>query len=215
RLQRDFLGMIVGITDTKQIDVRVDGARIKLFVVGGERKGKTNDVAIDYDYLSTADSGLELDFPAKAGTHMVEVTYLKDSVKPETVLRAGGRGGNSDGIDSVTIGGPYNPSGLGETPSRRRIFTCHSTTTATEEPCATKILSMLARHAYRRPTKDDDIRPLINLYKIGRDRAGFEGGIKVALQGMLVDPEFLFRIENEPANVSPNTAYRISDIELA
>jgi cytochrome c5 len=215
RLQRDFLGMIVGITDTKQIDVRLDDARVKLFTVGGERKGKANDVAIDYDYLSTADSGLEVRVPVTAGTHMIEITYLKDSVKPETVLRAGGRGGNSDGVDSVTIGGPYSPTGVGETSSRQRIFTCRPTSGANDERCATRILSALAHRAYRRPTTEEDIRPLINLYKIGRNKGGFEGGIKTALQGVLVDPEFLFRMESSPANVLPGTAYRITDIDLA
>ena len=194
RLQRDILGIIVGITEPKQIDVRLDGVRINLFAVGGERKGKSNDVGADFDYLSTADSELEVRFPAKAGARQVEVTYLKDTVKPEGGFRGGGRGSKGDGLESITIGGPYKPTGLGETSSRVRVLTCHPAASADDEPCAKKILSTLARRAYRRPVTDEDVRPLLNLYKVGQSTGGFEPGIRTALQGILVDPEFLFRI---------------------
>jgi uncharacterized protein DUF1592/uncharacterized protein DUF1588/uncharacterized protein DUF1585/uncharacterized protein DUF1587/uncharacterized protein DUF1595 len=214
RLQRDFLGTIIGINEPKRIDVRVDGVRVKLFTVGGEHKGKSNDVGADYEYLSTADSVMEIRFPAKAGARLVEVTYLKDTVKSETG-RAARRGETVDGLDSVTIGGPYEATGVGETPSRIRILGCQPASAADEDPCAGKILSTLARRAYRRPVTDEDIRPLMNLYKLGRATVGFEAGIRTALQGMLVDPEFLFRIERDPKNSAPGAVYRISDLELA
>jgi len=214
RLQRDFLGTIIGITEPKRIDVRVDGVRVKLFSVGGERKGKSNDVGADYEYLSTADSALEIRFPAKAGARLVEVTYLKDTLKSETG-RPVRRGETVDGLESVTIGGPYEATGVGETPSRIRILACQPASAADEDPCARKILSTLARRAYRRPVTDEDVRPLLGLYKTGRSTGGFEAGIRTALQGMLVDPEFLFRIERDPKNSAPGAVYRISDLELA
>jgi hypothetical protein len=219
RLRRDFLGVIVGIADQKQIDVRVDDKRIELFTVGGERKGKSNDVAADYDYLSTADIGLEAHFTAAAGAHLVQITYVKDTIKPEILpqngARAGvGRGSNVDGLDSVTIGGPYNSTELGQTPSRVRILTCRPATKADEESCARKILSTLARRAYRRPVTDDELAPLLNLYGNGRS-GGFEAGIRTALQGILVDPDFLFRVEQDPADFKPDSVHPINDFDLA
>ena len=213
RLQRDALGTIIGITEPRQIDIRLDGVRIKLLSVGGERKGKLDDLTADFDYLSTADAGLEVRFPAKAGPRVVEVTYLKDTVKAEGALRAVGR--NLDGVESVTIGGPYNPTGLGVTPSRTRIFVCRPISDLEEEVCAKKILSTLARRAYRRPVTDEDVRPLLSLYETGMKSGGFEAGIKEALPAILVDPEFLFRIEEDPANPAPDNIYRISDLEMA
>ena len=219
RLRRDFLGVIVGITDQKQIDVRLDDKRIKLFTIGGERKGKSNDVAADYDYLSTADAGLEAHFSAAAGAHQVQITYLKDTLKPEILPQNGsrsgvGRGSNVDGLDSVTIGGPYNPTELGQTPSRVRILTCHPATRADEEPCARKILSTLARRAYRRPVSDEELVPLLNLYRNGNS-GGFEAGIRTALQGVLVDPDFLFRVEGDRANSKTDSIHPVNDFELA
>jgi hypothetical protein len=219
RLRRDFLGVIVGIADQKQIDVRLDEKRIKLFTVGGERKGKSNDVAADYDYLSTADAALEVHFTAEAGAHLVQITYLKDTIKPETLpqngSRAGvGRGSNVDGLDNVTIGGPYNPTEFGQTPSRVRILTCQPATKADEEPCARKILSTLARRAYRRPVTDEELVPLLNLYRNGSS-SGFEAGIRTALQGILVDPDFLFRVERDPGNSKTDSVHLVSDVELA
>jgi Protein of unknown function (DUF1592)/Protein of unknown function (DUF1588)/Protein of unknown function (DUF1585)/Protein of unknown function (DUF1587)/Protein of unknown function (DUF1595) len=214
RLLRDFLGTIIGITEPKRIDVRVDGVRVKLFSVGGERKGKSNDVAADYEYLSTADSALEIRFPAKAGSRLVEVTYLKDTVKSETG-RAARRGETVDGLESVTIGGPYEATGVGETPSRIAILSCQPASNTEADPCARKILSTLARRAYRRPVTDEDVRPLLSLYRTGQTMGGFEAGIRTAIQGMLVDPEFLFRIERDPKSSAPGSVYRISDLELA
>ena len=213
RLQRDLLGAIVGITQPKQIDARLDGQRIRLFRIGGERKGKFNDVGADFEYLSTADSELEVRFPAKAGSRRLEVTYLKDTVKSEGGPR--GRGANVDGIETVTISGPYNPTGLGDTPSRLQILTCHPNGASDEESCANKILSRLVRRAYRRPVTGEDVRPFLSLYSTGSRHGGFEAGIRTALEGILVDPEFLFRIERDQATLAPDTAYRLTDIELA
>ncbi len=210
RLQRDNLGKIVGNYGPKHLDIRLDGARVKLFQVGDEHNGGK-------DYELTADAGLEVRFPAKAGSRLVGVTFLKDTLKPEGIPRDGGyrRTVAFEGVGRVTIAGPYNATGPGETVSRGKIFVCRPAAIADEEACARKILHNLARRAYRRPVTGQDTQPLLSLYRAGRSKAGFEVGIRMALEGMLVSPGFLFRTERDPANVAPDTAYRISSVELA
>jgi hypothetical protein len=118
-------------------------------------------------------------------------------------------------LRSVEIVGPYEPSGPGDSPSRRRIFVCHPSWRAQEASCATTILSTLARRAYRHPVTDVDLQPLQAMYAEGRAQGSFDAGIERALKRLLVSPEFLFRVERDPANQSPDTPYRISDLELA
>ncbi len=118
-------------------------------------------------------------------------------------------------MGTISIGGPYNPTGMTETPSRRKIFVCRPETAQEEEPCAREILSTLARRAYRRPLRDKDIETLLDFYKTGVSKGGFEEGIRRALARILVGPEFLFRTEFDPENVAANTPYPISDLELA
>ena len=116
---------------------------------------------------------------------------------------------------SVSIGGPYNVKGLGDTASRRKIFVCTPASAKDEDPCARKILSNLGRHAYRRPFTDADLKPLLAFYQAGRREGTFDNGIRMALRAMLVAPAFLFRIERDPLNSQPGTAHQISDFELA
>ncbi len=116
---------------------------------------------------------------------------------------------------SVSVGGPYSVKGLGDTPSRRKIFVCTPASAKDEDPCARKILSNLGRGAYRRPFTDADLKPLLAFYQAGRRDGGFDNGIRVALRAMLVAPAFLFRIERDPANSQPGIARQIDDFELA
>jgi cytochrome c551/c552 len=127
----------------------------------------------------------------------------------------GGRGGGLPQISSLAVDGPYNILGRGDTPSRERIFVCHPATKTEEAPCAQKIVSNLARRAYRRPVTDADVRPLLTLYQNARVKGDFDGGIQEAIQGMLVSPDFLFRVEVDPKTPSPNGVHRVSDVELA
>ena len=117
--------------------------------------------------------------------------------------------------NAVTISGPYNITGPGDTASRRRLFVCKPATAAEEEPCARKILATVARRAFRRPVTDADLRPLLAFYKGGRTERDFDFGIEKALRALLVSPDFLFRIEQDPKSAAPGSAYRISDLELA
>jgi hypothetical protein len=118
-------------------------------------------------------------------------------------------------VHSVSITGPFDPGGAGDTPTRRRIFVCHPASPSQDDACAKAIVSTLARRAFRRPVTDADIQMPLASYKEARSEAGFETGIELALRTLLASTEFLFRIEREPRGVAPNTAYRISDVELA
>jgi len=232
---------IIGLSEPHQLDVRLDGARLKLFTVGGEQPANneagskaSGKKVFGYDRAAdTADAHLEVRFAAKAGTRLVGVNFLNDALEREGVLdsplaefrildkssegRSDSPGTKEDApaVSQVSISGPYNAKGLGETPSRSRIFVCRPANSADELPCASKILSRLARSAYRRPVTDGDLQALLSLYNAGRKEGGFEAGIGMALQRILVSPEFLFRAERDPASVAPGTAYRISDLELA
>jgi len=118
-------------------------------------------------------------------------------------------------INELDIAGPYNVTGPGDSASRRRIFACRPSTAADEMPCARKILSTLSRQAFRRPVTAADLTPLMAFYEDGRKDGAFDDGIEAALRAMLVSPEFLFRIERDPASAAPGSVYRVSDLELA
>jgi mono/diheme cytochrome c family protein len=231
RLQRDRVHDIIGLAEPHQLDVRLDGAKIQQFTVGGDSKGGSEFGAQDYrrpanetgaeSYQRTADKNLVFRQAVTAGSHVIGAAFLDKASLPEGPFRrrfaAEQYGSDEDvpGVGSVVITGPYNAKGSGDTPSRRKIFSCSPAASAEEEPCARKILATLARRAYRRPVTDADLRNLLGFYQEGRNKGGFEAGIGMALRRILVSPEFLFRIERDPPNVAPNTEYRISDLELA
>jgi uncharacterized protein DUF1592/uncharacterized protein DUF1588/uncharacterized protein DUF1585/uncharacterized protein DUF1587/uncharacterized protein DUF1595/cytochrome c len=233
-------GLQDGTGEPHLLDVRLDGKRVKLFTVGGERKGRkrtVNNTSFDEEdpeislYELTVDDGLEVRFPARAGTRLVGVAFLRPE-EPEGILRPLALRDRlqlspiykegDPAVSTVTIGGPYDVRGLGDTPSRRKIFVCHPTGSKDdargnqeEEICAKKILATLALHAYRRPSTEEDVQPLLSIYRAGRSEGGFESGIEMALERILVSPKFLFRMEADPAKMAPGAAYRISDLELA
>jgi hypothetical protein len=116
-------------------------------------------------------------------------------------------------LGSVTIVGPYQAAGVGDTPSRRQVFVCRPTTAQQELPCAKQIISTLARRAFRRPVTEEDLEALLVFYQSGRAKGDFDDGIELALRRILASPEFVFRFEREPSK--PGEIYRISDVELA
>jgi mono/diheme cytochrome c family protein len=235
RLQRNKDNYIIGLAEPHLLDVRVDGARIKLLPVGGEHKGASGPlysfILPDYrgdpdqeQYELTADAALEVRFPAKAGERLVQVAFLNETFEHEgqgmprqlrDELTASGYKGGPPAVDRVSISGPYNAKGLGETSSRAKILVCTPAGAGDEEACARKILSTLVRQAYRRPVTEVDLQVLLGFYHAGRKDGGFEAGIGAALQRMLVSPEFLFRIERDPPEGAPGKPYRISNLELA
>ncbi|HCE04661.1 MAG TPA: hypothetical protein DEQ98_15620 [Acidobacteria bacterium] len=212
--------------EPQEIDVRLDGARLALLPVGRWPAESGREVA-----PREADGTLSVRFPATAGTHVVGVSFVKRTSVVEGVAPARlpvwtfgtGRGFvERMALDSVDIGGPYSPDTIGgggggaeDIDPRPRVFSCRPTSSADEGPCADEILGTLARRAYRRPVSDDDVRLLREFFAVGRRGGSFEAGIQRALEMMLVDPEFLFRLERDPAGTAPSTAYRLSDVELA
>jgi mono/diheme cytochrome c family protein len=181
---------------------------------------------------------LEFPLTLKAGPKLIGVAFVqRTEARDEATLRPRMRSrGTQPAINSVTISGPYKATGAGDSPSRRRIFICRPASAAesrrsspeivaSEVGCARRILSTLARRAYRRPSNETDVRDLLPFYERGRKegvpagasaQAGsFDLGIQRALERLLVSSQFLFRIEREPANVAAGTAYRVSDLELA
>ena len=187
-----------------------------------------------------ADENWNLRIPVKAGPRSLAVTFTnRTSALDETTrlpfLRPYPSGVNIPEtrlgvhLRSVEIAGPYNVTGPGDTPSRQRIFVCRPSSNVSNVPnvpndpndpndpsvrCAKRILATLARRAYRRPVTDADVSPLMAFYREGAG-GGFEEGIQLAIRRLLVSPEFLLRVERDPANAKAGTAYRISDIELA
>jgi hypothetical protein len=175
-------------------------------------------------YEQTADNGLEVRVPVRAGTRLVGVAFPKKSGLPEGVLEprlsvatyeyAGDRESPMS-VAAVQISGPLGPALSGETPSRRRIFSCYPTRVDEEERCAKEILGVLARRAYRRPIADNDLAALVRFYRDGREKGSFDAGIELALRAVLVDPDFLFRAEKPVASGGGATIARVSDVELA
>ena len=162
-----------------------------------------------------------------AGTHLVGVSFVGKSWAPEGILQPPLREYGATvteitdtsskpegpGLESITIDGPYNPTGPGQTASRQRIFSCRPS--GDEDRCARQILTNLARRAFRRPVSSADLDPIFEFYREGHAVRGFEGGIESALERLLIDPEFLFRIENDPESVTPGRVYPVSDLTLA
>ena len=174
---------------------------------------------------------LEFPLTLKAGPKLIGVAFVqRTDARDESTLRPRMRSrGTQPAINSVTISGPYNVTGAGDSPSRRRIFVCNppspsglrrdppdggTVNAAADLPCARRILSTLARRAYRRPSTEADLKDLLPFYEQGR-KTNFDLGIQKGLERLLVSSQFLFRIEREPATVASGTPYRVSDLELA
>lgn len=217
RLQRAWDSIIRGLNVPTQFEVRLDGKRVAQFTLGG---GKAPSKTFQFD----GDEPLQTRIAVKAGSHQVMATMLKtDDAEPEGVgpdhlplfSRASDTPTAPIAIASLLIGGPYDAKLPADSPSRRLVFVCHPANTAEETPCATKIASRLARRAYRRPATDEDVQTLLAFYKQGRASGSFDDGIRAALERVLVSPDFLFRIETDPAGAAPGSAYRIPDVELA
>ncbi len=195
---------VTGPVQAHQLEISVDGARMAIAPVGaapGRGRGR-------------APAGpLEFKVPMTAGPHLIGVTFIaRDDVRDELTVRPRMRGrGPEPAVSLVTISGPYGAKAPGDSPSRRRIFTC----TAHDDACAKAILVALTRRAYRRPTSDGDVQDLWPFFEKGRAEGGFDTGIERALERLLVSPQFLFRVEREPAGVASGTAFRVSDVELA
>jgi cytochrome c551/c552 len=225
----------------EELEVTLNGQRVKLFKLdevpmffmreaNGSHppKPKPTD-PIEDRVKMTPDIRLEFPLNVKAGPQTIGVAFLAKSyaANEDLVKRPvsstydvfiGMQYGYTTAphLSRVVITGPYKAAGLGDTPSRRRVFGCRPTSAADETSCARQIVSTLARRAYRRSVTDADVDSLLAFYQQEKTKTGnFEAGIEMALRRILADPEFIFRFEPTPAGVAPKTAYRIGDTELA
>jgi cytochrome c553 len=233
RLRRQIYDYIIGLGEPQNIDVRIDGKRVNRFTIGGAAQGTPSPLTyageivgeIEWEtYMHTADEDLQVRVPVSAGVRTVSVSFVRNLRVPEGVPQPPefGFGLASDqlydgyaAVDTISIAGPYSPQGAGETASRGAIFVCHPSASAQEETCARTILSKLARRAYRRPVKEDEMQDLLGFFRENRKTGSFDSGIQAAIERLLVSFNFLFRREIDPPNAAPGTVYRISALDLA
>ena len=224
RLQRNRNENVEGLTEPHEVELTLDGERLGLFTM----RPSTNTViqaSATYYADEGIDNHLNVRVPVTAGPHRVGAAFIKkNSALLETTRQPYDAHFNMDrhprqqpAVRTVSIAGPFNPTGIGGTPSRERIFSCRpaDATAAEGEACAVAIIASLARRAYRRPVTFADIEQLTGFYRDGYAEGGFEAGVETALRALLASPEFLFRIERDPAGVAPGAAYRVGDLELA
>ena len=239
RLRRQYQDYIMGMGWPQQIDVRLDGKLVKRFTVGGRAQGRP--AAASYagygepgfagdpeweKYMQIGgDAELEVRVPVEAGPRVVGVSFVRELWEPEGLPQPLQRGRvltndqlymDYASVGSVQIGGPYGAARAAtETPSRRAIFVCQPRLQTEEQPCASNILSRIARLAYRRPVTKADVQTLLAFFTSGRQDGGsFDAGIQFALERVLVDPDFLLRVHRDPP-ASKEAAYRLSDVEIA
>jgi hypothetical protein len=222
RLARDRNEHVEGLRRPHEVEVLIDRERVALAMVRPPGSDRNFDVV---------DAHLKFRIPVRAGPRDVGVTFLKNA--PSVLLETGRQPYEArfnmhrhprtvPAVYQVSITGPYDAKGPGDTPSRRLIFgdtaavPAMSAFSGEDDDRARRILAPLMRRAFRRPITDDDLRKPMQFFREGSaEGGGFEAGIENALSAILVSPHFLFRVETDPADIPPGTAYRISDLELA
>ena len=239
RLRRQYQDYVMGMGWPQQLDLRLDGALVKRFTVGGGATGRPAAASYAGDgepgfagdadwekYMQVdADAGLEIRLTVNAGPHVVGVAFVRELWEPEGLPQPLQRGRvlTNDqiymgyaSVGALSIAGPYSVRGVARnTPSRRAIFTCEPRRESDERECAVKILSRIARLAYRRPTTPADVQTMLEFFASGRREGGnFDVGIQFALERILVDPDFLLRVYRDSGTRGAATN-RLSDLEVA
>jgi hypothetical protein len=231
RLFRTNFDNMRGLEHTHEFELTVDGERMHHATIGGAA-----DLSAAFeqpkDTADAIDERLAVRIPVRAGPHDVVAAFIgsaatMDATKLRPFLKSAFDTLDWTGrphVRSVTITGPFNATGPGDTPSRRRIFTCRAASgkpsarqapQQNEDECARQIVTTLARRAFRTPVNESDMQPLLAFYRSGRQEGSFDLGIERALQLILASPKFVFRPERDPATLAPGTVYRVSDVELA
>jgi mono/diheme cytochrome c family protein len=245
KLQERGSGRFGPRDDPRQLDVSIDGAKVWTFTGGGPKTAPATDKPPSPSQPAQAvpqpegeiipneaqrraepqqnvEDLLQFRVHVTAGSHLVQVyfvpltsSYVEDLIDPGSRTKyLPGNGAGDPALSSLTITGPYAAAGHDDSPSRRRVLVCRPAT-KDGTACAEKIISNLGRRAFRRPLTSADLQTLMSLYQSAAARGGFESGIEVALRGILVNPQFLFRLEGQPAAAAVNSTYRITDLELA
>ena len=233
-LQTNYVDFVRGYDQPHEVELSLDGQHLETFAFGGDAPGtpapysyagniRGNDAWEEF-MMAFAEEGFEIQVNVKAGPRVIGATFPREMWENEGIQQPRLFGYHlavtelpdaNPAVDSIQIEGPLSVDGPGDTPSRRRIFSCLPANLDEEPACAQQILSSLARRAYRRPVSESDVQGLVEFYNQGRLDGGFEVGIQFALERVLVSPDFLFRIEQDPADAQPGAMYAISDIELA
>ena len=205
-------------TRLEDVDVSIDGERVALLHYNTDRR-------VGADGRGGVPTETQPVF-VRAGQHRVAAAFIRradgpyaDLIRPHDWSFAGGGSGGSGvttlpHVRDVIISGPYNVTGLSETPSRQRVFTCRPTGPDEARPCAREIIMRLGREAYRRAPTAQDIDGLMSFYEDGAATGGFEIGVRTALEAMLASPHFVLRLEREPVD-APRRGFRVSDVDLA
>jgi len=208
-------GLIGRRSANEQIEISINGERAALLDISPN--------------MSETGIGLSLRtrrIAVKSGTHRVSAAFMPkfsglsdDLVAPIEYTLADAIGAPQlfqvPHLQDFTIAGPYDVVGVSDSPSRRRVFTCRPQSSRDEHVCALKIVTNLARQAYRRPATQEDMEGLMGFFEMGRKEGDFESGVRTALQAILASPKFVFRLEQRPAKIAAGQTYRISDLELA
>jgi hypothetical protein len=193
-----------GFRGSARLDVTLDGEPIS-----GPRDGPEGGQG-----RPSAPGGGAMRLFIPAGPHTLTATLI-DTVRSSGVDAVYSEPPSTAGIQSIEIDGPFESTGVGDTPSRRRVLLCEPATAAEESPCAESIIATLATRAFRRPISREELPALMAFFDAGRNEGGFEAGIQQALARILVDPRFLYRIENEPAGLAVGTPFEIDEFALA
>jgi hypothetical protein len=219
-LYRNNLESIRGLEHPHQIEITIDGERVFLGTVGGDTEREATGSVTDR--MDAIDARLQVRVPVKAGPRAVGATFVRKigagTQRLRPFLRSSAGTYDSTGrphIETLTVAGPFNPTGPGDTPSRSRIFSCRPVRPAEEEACARTIVSTLARRAFRRPVSNAEVTRLLSFYRTGRAKGTFDAGVQMALRRILASPSFVFRVEEDPAGAAPGTIHRIGDMALA
>lgn len=216
-LARNLEGAVSGLREARphEMLVLLDREPVKTFTI--QKPASGDDTNLDKDF--------KVRVTATAGPHNISVTFLKegssliDTVRQPTESRFNDRRHprTAPAVNQISVTGPYEVKGAGDTPSRRRLFVCRPTgrDKSQEDKCAETILSTLMRRAYRRPVTKADVDEPLAFYRKARTDGDFEAGITAALSAVLTNPQFLFRVESDPKNAPAGGAYRMSDLDLA
>ena len=233
-LQTNYVDFVRGIDQAHEMEISLDGERLGVFGFGGDAPGTpapysyAGNIRGSDDWeewsMAFAEEGFEVNVSVNAGPRTIGATFPREMWEQEGILQPRLFGyhlavtelpDNNPSVGAILIEGPLSVDGPGKTPSRQKIFSCIPASADEEPSCAREILSTLARQAYRRPVDGNDLQNLLDFYTQGRSQGSFDTGIQFALERLLVSPDFLFRIQQDPSGVGPGDSYAINDLELA
>jgi mono/diheme cytochrome c family protein len=222
KLLETTLGGVRGLEYPHKVEVLVDGVPVHSAMVGGDDDFSKSPINAT-DVLNDVATRLTVRVPIKAGPRTVTATFVQKTAAQNagrmqqfqrTTVDTTDHTGLPH-VESITIVGPFKPTGPGDTPSRRRVFVCRPKKASEEVSCATRIITTLARRAYRRPVEQAEVARLVAVYETGRKSGSFDAGVERALRAILASSKFAFRVEREPAGGAPGTPYPLGDFDLA